>query len=91
MLVGRDDSMIDPEEAERAARSVPGGRFARVAGAGHVAPLLVAPREVSQHVLAFWSENRNRQAAGIPAIPPSARDLAGTSRAVNWLVRPVSP
>jgi pimeloyl-ACP methyl ester carboxylesterase len=61
-LVGREDSMNDPEEAERAARSVPDGRFARVTGAGHVAPLLVAPHEVSQHVLAFWSENRNRQA-----------------------------
>lgn len=63
MLVGRDDPMNDPEEAERAARSVPDGRFARVTGAGHVAPLLVAPREVSQHVLAFWSDNPNRQAA----------------------------
>ena len=63
MLVGRDDSMNDPEEAERAAHSVPDGRFARVPGAGHVAPLLVAPREVSQHVLAFWSETRNRQPA----------------------------
>ena len=62
-LVGRDDSMNDPEEAERAAHSVPDGRFARVPGAGHVAPLLVAPREVSQHVLAFWSETRNRQPA----------------------------
>jgi pimeloyl-ACP methyl ester carboxylesterase len=62
-LVGRDDPMNNPEEAERAARSVPDGRFARVTGAGHVAPLLIAPHEVSQHVLAFWSDNRNRQAA----------------------------
>jgi len=62
-LVGRDDAMNDPEEAERAARSVPDGRFARVTGAGHAAPLLVAPREVSQHVLAFWSDTQNRQAA----------------------------
>ncbi|WP_261382567.1 alpha/beta fold hydrolase [Arthrobacter sp. UKPF54-2] len=62
MLVGRDDPMNDPEEAERAARSIPDGRCVRVTGAGHVAPLLVAPGEITQHVLAFWSENRNRQA-----------------------------
>ncbi|MBD1591636.1 alpha/beta hydrolase [Arthrobacter sp. S1_S22] len=61
MLVGRDDPMNDPGEAERAARSVPDGRFARVAGAGHVAPLLLAPHEVTQLILAFWSENRNRR------------------------------
>ncbi|RAX17045.1 alpha/beta fold hydrolase [Pseudarthrobacter sp. AG30] len=63
MLVGRDDPMNDPEQAQRAARSVPDGRFARVTGAGHVAPLLLAPHEVTQHVLAFWSETLNRQAA----------------------------
>ena len=62
-LVGRDDSMNDPEEAERAARSIPDGRFAQVTGAGHVAPLLVAPREVTQHVMDFWSDTRHRQAA----------------------------
>lgn len=62
-LVGRDDPMNDPEEAERAAHSVPDGRFAGVPGAGHVAPLLVAPREVSQHVLAFWSDTPSRKAA----------------------------
>jgi pimeloyl-ACP methyl ester carboxylesterase len=62
-LVGRDDAMNDPEEAERAAHSIPDGRFVRVTGAGHVAPLLAAPREVSQHVLAFWSDITNRQAA----------------------------
>lgn len=63
MLVGRDDPMNDPGEAERAARSVPHGRFAPVTGAGHVAPLLLAPHEVTQHVLGFWSENRNRREA----------------------------
>lgn len=63
MLVGRDDPMNDPEEAERAARSVPDGRFAQVTGAGHVAPLLIAPREVTQHVLHFWAHHSNREAA----------------------------
>ncbi|WP_426228390.1 alpha/beta fold hydrolase [Pseudarthrobacter sp. DSP2-3-2b1] len=60
MLVGRDDPMNDPQEAERAARTVPGGQFERVPGAGHVAPLLVAPREVAERVLAFWAGNRSR-------------------------------
>jgi hypothetical protein len=45
----------DAVEAERAALSAPDGRFGRVTGAGHVAPLLVAPREVTERVLAFWS------------------------------------
>lgn len=63
MLVGRDDPMNDPREAERAARSVPAGRFAEVTGAGHVAPLVIAPGEVTQHILAFWSDSTNRQAA----------------------------
>ncbi|WP_258804135.1 hypothetical protein [Pseudarthrobacter sp. NS4] len=43
--------------------SVPDGRFAQVSGAGHVGPLLPAPSEVIQHILAFWSETRNRRAA----------------------------
>ncbi|WP_235563923.1 alpha/beta fold hydrolase [Arthrobacter sp. Soil763] len=64
MLVGRDDPMNDPEEAERAARSIPGGRCERVAGAGHVAPLLVAPGDIARDLLAFWSEDRNRQGVG---------------------------
>ncbi|WP_247048899.1 alpha/beta fold hydrolase [Arthrobacter rhizosphaerae] len=63
MLAARDDSLNDPEEAERAARTVPDGRFARVSGGGHVAPLLIAPAEVAQHVLTFWSATRNRQSA----------------------------
>lgn len=63
MLAGRDDPMNDPEEAERAARTVPDGRFAQVTGAGHVAPLLIAPAEVIRQILAFWSENPTRRAA----------------------------
>ena len=63
MLAARDDSLNDPEEAERAARTVPDGHFARVSGGGHVAPLLIAPAEVAQHVLTFWSAKRNRQSA----------------------------
>lgn len=58
MLAGRDDALLDAEEAERAALSARDGRFGRVTGAGHVAPLLVAPREVTERVLAFWSEHR---------------------------------
>lgn len=63
MLAARDDLLNDPKEAERAARTVPDGRFARVSGGGHVAPLLIAPAEVAQHILTFWSANRNRQSA----------------------------
>jgi pimeloyl-ACP methyl ester carboxylesterase len=63
MLAGRDDPMNDPVEAERAAGSVPDGRFARVTGAGHVAPLLIAPREVTQHVLRFWAHYSHSGAA----------------------------
>jgi pimeloyl-ACP methyl ester carboxylesterase len=63
MLVGRNDPMNDAVEAERAARSMRDGRFALVTGAGHVAPLLVAPDEVTQHILSFWSDSRNQQAA----------------------------
>lgn len=70
MLVGRDDPMNDPQEAERAARTVPDGRFERVPGAGHVAPLLVAPRDVTERVLAFWSENRTQgQAHPLRSMP----------------------
>lgn len=69
-LVGRDDPMNDPQEAERAARTVPDGRFERVPGAGHVAPLLVAPRDVTERVLAFWSENRTQgQAHPLRSMP----------------------
>ena len=57
MLAGRDDALLDAGEAERAALSAPDGRFGWVTGAGHVAPLLVAPREVTERVLAFWSEH----------------------------------
>lgn len=57
MLAGGDDELLDAEEAERAALSAPDGRFGRVTGAGHVAPLLVAPGEVTERVLAFWSEH----------------------------------
>lgn len=56
MLAGRDDALLDVGEAERAALSAPRGRFGQVTGAGHVAPLLVAPRGVTERVLAFWSE-----------------------------------
>lgn len=59
VLAGRDDALLDLPEAERAARSVPDGRFEMVTGAGHVAPLFVAPGEVTRHVLAFWSASRN--------------------------------
>jgi pimeloyl-ACP methyl ester carboxylesterase len=55
MLAGRDDELLDAAEAERAALSAPDGRFGQVTGAGHVAPLLVAPHEVTERVLAFWS------------------------------------
>ena len=63
MLIGRDDPMNDPREAEQAARSIPGGRFGFVRGAGHVAPLLLAPADVTWHVLAFWDRDAERQAA----------------------------
>lgn len=57
MLAGRGDELLDAAEAERVALSAPDGRFGRVTGAGHVAPLLVAPGEVTERVLAFWSEH----------------------------------
>lgn len=63
MLAARDDPRNDPEEAERAARSVPDGRFVQVTGAGHVAPMLIAPGEVTQHVLHFWDHHSNGEAA----------------------------
>ncbi|UZX02264.1 alpha/beta hydrolase [Arthrobacter sp. CDRTa11] len=63
VLVGRNDPMNDAAEAERAARSVRDGRFSVVTGAGHVAPLLIEPGEVTRHILAFWSESRNQRAA----------------------------
>lgn len=55
VLAGRNDELLDLAEAERAARSVPDGRFAKVTGAGHVAPLYVAPGEVTRQILSFWS------------------------------------
>lgn len=63
MMAGRDDAMNDPQEAERAARSMPDGRFVPVAGGGHVAPLLIAADEVTRNILHFWSDNRDRSAA----------------------------
>jgi pimeloyl-ACP methyl ester carboxylesterase len=59
MLAGRDDALLDRTEAERAAQSVPGGRFAEVTGAGHVAPLLTAPHEVIRNVLEFWPQQES--------------------------------
>lgn len=63
MLAGRDDALLDLPEAERAARSVPDGHFELVTGAGHVAPLFVAPEEVAGHIVSFWSANRNGDSA----------------------------
>ncbi|MCQ2000343.1 alpha/beta fold hydrolase [Arthrobacter zhaoxinii] len=55
MMAGRDDPMNDVGEAERAARSMPAGQFVPVEGGGHVAPLLVAPDEVTRTILEFWT------------------------------------
>lgn len=59
VLAGRDDALLDLGEAERAARSVPDCRFFQVTGAGHVAPLLVAPDEVTRHIQQFWAGQQN--------------------------------
>ncbi|RKO26097.1 alpha/beta hydrolase [Pseudarthrobacter phenanthrenivorans] len=56
VLAGRNDALLDLPEAERAAHSIPDGRFELVAGAGHVAPLFVAPGDVTGHILKFWAE-----------------------------------
>jgi pimeloyl-ACP methyl ester carboxylesterase len=63
VLAGRDDALLDLPEAERAADSVPDGRFELVTGGGHVAPLFVAPGEVTRHILSFWSATRSAKAA----------------------------
>lgn len=55
MMAGRDDPMNDVGEAERAVRSMPAGQFVPVTGGGHVAPLLVAPEEVTRTILEFWA------------------------------------
>ncbi|MCC9174222.1 alpha/beta fold hydrolase [Arthrobacter sp. zg-Y179] len=55
LMAGRDDAMNDAGEAERAARSLPAGQFVPVTGGGHVAPLLVAPNEVTRTILEFWA------------------------------------
>jgi pimeloyl-ACP methyl ester carboxylesterase len=63
VLASRNDALLDMAEAERAAHTIPDGRFIQVAGGGHVAPLLVAPAEVTRHILAFWSETGSGDAA----------------------------
>lgn len=55
VLAAQNDALLDLPEAQRAARSIPKGRFQLVAGAGHVAPLYAEPSDITRHILDFWA------------------------------------
>jgi pimeloyl-ACP methyl ester carboxylesterase len=58
MLVARDDPMgWRPDEARAAAATMPNARVEEVAGAGHIAPLLVDAERVERLVVDFWAES----------------------------------
>ena len=58
MLSVRDDSTgWRPDEARAAAATMPNARVEEVAGAGHIAPLLVDAERVERLVLDFWAES----------------------------------
>ncbi len=50
VAVGEDDVLTPPADAEDMAAGIPGARFRRVAGAGHLAPV-ERPNEVTQALL----------------------------------------
>ena len=55
MLVGEEDAMTPPADAEAMAAAVDGARLVRVAGAGHLSPL-ERPDEVAEALVAFLAE-----------------------------------
>jgi len=55
VAVGEEDGMTPPEDAEAMAAAIEGAGLARVAGAGHLAPL-ERPDEVSGALVAFLEE-----------------------------------
>ncbi len=50
----KDDPLAPVVKAEAAARQIPHGTSAVIAGGGHVAPLLQSPQELAEIVLNFW-------------------------------------
>jgi pimeloyl-ACP methyl ester carboxylesterase len=55
VVVGEEDTLTPPSEAEAMVAALPAGRLVRVPGAGHLAPL-ERPRNVNEAVLAFLAE-----------------------------------
>ena len=55
VLVGEEDRLTPPADAEAMAAALPNARLTRIAGAGHLAPL-ERPDEVGRELMAFLEE-----------------------------------
>jgi pimeloyl-ACP methyl ester carboxylesterase len=72
IIVGREDRIVNPEDAEAAARELPQGQFQEIPNCGH-APQLEKPRLINRLVVRFLSQPQpfaGADFAGVALTPP---------------------